>query len=110
MTAFREEIKFFSALAHGCANQFLAVVITFGGVDHVQTGVERAVQKFGDSLRCGMLITDLRSSETEDRNIHVGLTKATLFHHFMLCCSGVCVKRRTTKKALGTSASTTSKG
>ena len=43
MTAFGEEIIFAAAIVNGLADQLLAVVITFGGVDHVETGIERAI-------------------------------------------------------------------
>src|SRR5438105_832271 len=108
MTAFGKKIKFFSSIAHRLSDQLFTVVITFGRVDHVETGVERAVQQLCDRFRRSVLVADLGSSKSEDRDIHVGLSETALFHQFMLCCRGVCVKRPTNKQALGTSASTTS--
>ena len=43
MTALGEEIKFAAPFAHGLTDQLLAVVITLGGVDDVQSGIERAI-------------------------------------------------------------------
>jgi hypothetical protein len=80
MTALGEKIKFFSATAHCLSDQFFAVVVTFRGIDHIQTGIERAIQQFSDSFRRRVFVADLGSSKSEDRDIHVGLSKATLFH------------------------------
>src|SRR5437016_2687353 len=108
MAAFGEKIEFFPPIAYRLSDQLFAVIITFGGVDHVEAGVERAIEKLCDRFRRSLLVTDLGSSKSKSRNVHVGLSKATFFHQFMLCCRGVCVKRPTNKQALGTSASTTS--
>src|ERR1043166_9518798 len=79
MAAFGEEIKILSAIADGLTNQLLAVVITFRGVDHVQPGVEGAVQQIGDRLSGRALIPNLRSAESENGNVHIGFTETPLF-------------------------------
>jgi len=43
MTALGEKIKFLAAIATACPISSSPVVITFGRVDHVEAGVERAV-------------------------------------------------------------------
>ena len=80
MTAFGKKIKFLATIADRLSDQSLAVVITLRGVDDVETGIERAIQQFGDSLGRRVLIADLRSSKSEDRDVHIGLSKATFFH------------------------------
>src|SRR5438874_13390931 len=80
MTAFGEKIKIFPTAAHRLSDQLLAVVITFGGVDHIEAGIERAVEQRSNSVFRRTLISDLRSSKSEDRDGHVGLSKAALFH------------------------------
>src|SRR5439155_23610968 len=80
MTAFGEKIKILSSIAHCLSDQLLAVVITFGGVDHVQAGVECAVQQLSDSFARSLFIANLRSTKAKHRNVHVGFSKAPLFH------------------------------
>jgi hypothetical protein len=62
MTALGEKIKFFSATAHCLSDQLFAVVVTFRGVDHIQTGIERAIQQFSDNFRRRVFVADLGSS------------------------------------------------
>jgi len=80
MAALGEQVKIAAPFAHRLADQFLAIVITFGGVDDVQPSVERAVQQFGHRLRGRALIADLRSAESDDGNLHVSLSEPPLFH------------------------------
>src|SRR5437870_9233014 len=79
MTALGEKIKFFSATAHCLSDQLFAVVVTFRGIDHIQTGIERAVQQFSDSFSGRGFLADLESSNPETRAVHAGLPKAPLF-------------------------------
>src|SRR2546423_11400616 len=80
MAALGEKIKFLASTADGLADEFLAIVITFGGVDHVQTGIECAVQQFGYRFRGGVLVSNLGSAEPEDGNVHICFSEAPLFH------------------------------
>src|SRR5947207_1328482 len=62
------------------ADQLLAVAITLGCIDHVQSGVERAVQKLGDKLLRRAFVTDLRTAKAEHGHVHVRFSKPSLFH------------------------------
>src|SRR5580692_1280918 len=66
MPAFRHEHDFRAPLGNRLADQRLAIGITFGGVDHVDPGIERGVQNFIDSLLRDRLVANLGTAKSED--------------------------------------------
>jgi len=62
MPAFGEQVKVLAPASHGLSDQFLALEITLGGVDDIESGVEGAVKQVGDCLRCRLLEADLSAA------------------------------------------------
>src|SRR5207253_70666 len=65
------------------ADQALAVVVALRGVDHVQTGVERASEQPRDRPRAHALIADLGSAESEHARHDVRPAEPALLHRFV---------------------------
>ena len=80
MSALREEVKIVAPMADGLADQFLTRFVALGGVDHVQPGIERAVQQLLDRLCRRAFVADLGSAKAEHRDLHVCLAELPLFH------------------------------
>ena len=67
-------------MADGRANQLFAGVVTGGGIDDIETGVERAVEQLFDGAHCHILITDFRSAEAENADRESGSAKPPRLH------------------------------
>ncbi len=80
MAGFGEEIKIGAAGGDGVADQFLAGLVAFGGIDDIEAGVEGGVEKAIDRRLRGVLKTDLGAAVAEDGDVHAGLTQCAFFH------------------------------
>src|SRR5438552_3642650 len=70
------------------ADQALAVVVALRGVDHVETGVERASEQPRDRPRAYALIADLGSAESEHARHDVRPAEPALLHRFVRAPAG----------------------
>jgi hypothetical protein len=85
VAALGEEVELAAPRANGTADELFAVLVALGGVDHVEPGVERAVQEPGDSAPAHALVADLRASESENARHHVGATEPASLHVSVPC-------------------------
>ena len=69
-----------AAPGHRVADQFLATWVAFRGIDHVQAGVERAVEQPLGYWKRNALIADLGASKAKNRDIHAGFSESAFFH------------------------------
>ena len=63
MPAFGHEHDFVAAPRDSLADQYLAVCVAFGRIDHVDAGVEGPVEDFIDGLLRYFLVADFRTTE-----------------------------------------------
>ena len=75
-----EQKIFVAAPGGNFADLLFAVDIALGRVDHIQTGIEGAVNQSLDSLLGHAAIADLGAAVAEHRHVHPSLTKNALFH------------------------------
>jgi hypothetical protein len=69
VTAFGEEEILGSAIRDRLADERLGVAVALGGVDDVETGVERFPQQPPDDARLGALEANLRAAEAEHAHL-----------------------------------------
>ena len=67
-------------MADGCADQLLAGVVTGGGVDDVEAGVERTVEQLFDRGRGNVAIADFRSAKADHVDRKSGSAKPPRLH------------------------------
>src|SRR5205823_3002443 len=82
--ALGEERKLRAPRGDGLADQFLALEVTLGGIDHVEAGVEGVAEQADDGLGGRLLVADLRAAEAEDADAHVRLAKLSRIHRSRL--------------------------
>src|SRR5262249_4605229 len=80
VTALGEQEVVVAPAGNGAADLLLAVDITFGGVDDVQSRIEGAVDQLVDRFEWRASKTDFRSAVAEDSNLHAGLAEGAFFH------------------------------
>ena len=78
--ALGEEIELPAPAADRFADELLAVLVAFGGVDHVEAGVQRAAEQPCHRAAAHSLIADLGAAETQHAHLHVGIAEPSPFH------------------------------
>src|SRR3989442_1428067 len=80
VAGFGEEIELPAPRAHRLADRRLAVLVTLGGVDDVEPGIERAAEQSLDRANRHPVVADLRAAEAQHAGDHAGPTKAAPLH------------------------------
>ena len=80
MPALREQEILGTSVTDGVTDLLFAVRVTGGGVDHVDPGIESAVQQAVNPGFKGVQRADLGPSEPQRTDIHIGGTHASSFH------------------------------
>ena len=78
MSALGEKKKFMASFACHLPNEFLALLVTLGRVDHINAGVECALYQTIDQFSAG--VADVRAAEAEHGHVHIGLAETPPFH------------------------------
>jgi hypothetical protein len=80
MAALCEKVKVLPAMTDRLADKFFAAFVALGGIDDIQTGIERAVEQAADGLCGSVFVANFRASEAEHGDLHVRLAKLPFFH------------------------------
>src|SRR5579863_6393319 len=79
MPALRHQNKLRTAMGNRLSNQRLAVGIALSRIDHVDSGVERGIQNFIDSLLCDRLVANLGAAKSKRTDSKPGLSQRAVF-------------------------------
>src|SRR5271154_4939561 len=80
MPALGHQHNFAAPRANRFAHQRLAVGITLGGIDHIDSRIERGVQNFVDGFLRDRLVADFRPAKPKRRNPQSGLAQHSIFN------------------------------